>query len=89
MLTGEILTIMIHTGEIPTRYDTYQGDAYWKVHGNRIPTGSILTRELLTGGLATGEILTGKLCTVAIPTSRVLPMGYLLVGYIPVRDLDW
>ena len=78
MLTGEILTIMIHTREIPTGYDTYWGDAYREVHANRIPTGSILTHE----------ILTSRLHTVAIPTSRVLPMGYLLVGYILVRDLD-
>ena len=78
MLTSEILTIMIHTGEIPTGYNTYWGDAYREVHANRIPTSGILTCE----------ILTGRLRTIAIPTSRVLPMGYLPVGYIPVRNLD-
>ena len=50
MLTSEILTIIIHTGEIPTRYDTYQGDVYWEVHGNRIPTSRVLPMGYLPVG---------------------------------------
>ena len=78
----EIYNSRILTSEIPTGYDPCWGDTYQEVLANRIPTCRILT-----GGLATGEIPTSRILTIAISTGRVVPIGYILVGYIPVRDL--
>ena len=85
----EIYNSQILTSEIPTGYDPCWGDTYQEVLANRIPTCRILTCERLTSGLATGEIPTGRILTIPISTGMVVPIGYLLVGYIPVRDLHW